>query len=161
GQSVTFTATVLSGNNPVTEGTVTFKEGNSILAGNISLDQNGKASFSTSFTSGSTHTITAVYSGTANFATSSGSVDQMVVCGTITVSPSSLPSGTQFVPYSQSVSASGGIAPYTFSVSSGLLPTGLSLNSTTGAITGTPALPGTFPFTITATDTNGCTGSQA
>ena len=45
-----------------------------------------------------------------------------------------------------------------FHVSSGALPTGLSLNSATGAITGTPTTAGTFTFTITATDANGCFG---
>ncbi len=41
-------------------------------------------------------------------------------------------------PYSALLSATGGKAPYTFSISAGKLPAGLSLNTTTGAITGTP-----------------------
>jgi hypothetical protein len=40
------------------------------------------------------------------------------------------------------------------------LPTGLLLNSATGAITGTPSTPGTFNFTIRATDVNGCFASR-
>lgn len=52
--------------------------------------------------------------------------------------------------YSQSVSATGtGIV---YSVTSGALPTGLSLNSSSGAITGTPTVANTFNFTITATN---------
>ena len=59
-----------------------------------------------------------------------------------------------------SATASGGAPPYTYVVSSGALPPGLSLNPATGAITGTPNAPGIFNFTIKATDANGCTGSQ-
>jgi hypothetical protein len=82
------------------------------------------------------------------------------ICPIITVNPASLPNGTVGTPYNQSVSASGGTAPYAFSVSSGSLPTNLILNSATGAITGTPTTAGTFEFTITATDATGCSGSR-
>jgi hypothetical protein len=50
------------------------------------------------------------------------------------------------------VSCTGGVKPYTFSVSSGSLPPGLALNSATGAITGTPTTAGTFSFTISVVD---------
>ncbi|HEV7241548.1 MAG TPA: ice-binding family protein [Thermoanaerobaculia bacterium] len=83
-----------------------------------------------------------------------------VVCPLITVNPSTLPNGTVGTVYSEVVSASGGTSPYTFSVSSGALPTGLILNSASGAITGTPTTAGTFDFTITATDAAGCSGSR-
>jgi len=82
------------------------------------------------------------------------------VCPIITVNPATLPDGTVGTPYNPIVSASGGTAPYTFSISSGALPTGLILNSASGAITGTPTATGTFTFTITATDATGCTGSR-
>jgi hypothetical protein len=82
------------------------------------------------------------------------------ICPIITVNPASLPNGSVGTPYSQTVSGSGGTSPYTFSLSSGALPTGLLLNSSTGAITGTPTTVGTFTFTITATDATGCSGSR-
>ncbi|HEX3069162.1 MAG TPA: ice-binding family protein [Thermoanaerobaculia bacterium] len=84
----------------------------------------------------------------------------VLACPIITVNPATLPNGTVGTPYNQSVSASGGTAPYAFSVSSGALPTSLILNPATGAITGTPTVPGTFTFTITATDATGCSGSR-
>ena len=55
------------------------------------------------------------------------------------------------VAYSDGVSASGSPAP-TYSLSAGVLPTGLSLNTATGEITGTPTAAGAFDFTITATN---------
>ncbi len=62
--------------------------------------------------------------------------------------------------YAQTVTATGGVAPYTFGVTAGSLPTGLSL-SPSGGLTGTPTVLGTFNFTVTAQDKNGCTGSQS
>ena len=80
----------------------------------------------------------------------------------LTVSPTSLPNGTQGVAYSQTISASGGTGPYTFAVSVGSLPTGLSLNPSTGVISGTPTTGNTsYDFTIEATDSLGNTGNQA
>jgi hypothetical protein len=66
------------------------------------------------------------------------------------------------VAYSQTVTASGGTAPYTYAVTTGSLPPGLGLNPITGVISGTPTVPaGTASFTITATGAGGFTGSQA
>ena len=81
-------------------------------------------------------------------------------CPVITVNPATLPPGVIGTLYSQTVSAIGGTAPYTFAVSSGALPPGLTLNSATGVIAGTPNTPGQFSFTITATDANSCPGSR-
>lgn len=65
--------------------------------------------------------------------------------------------GTEGAAYSGSVTASGGTAPYSYAVQSGSLPPGLSLNASTGAVTGTPTTPGTFTFVIRATDNVGAT----
>jgi len=81
-----------------------------------------------------------------------------ISCAAITVNPATLPDGVQGTLYDQTVSGSGGTAPYTFAVSSGSLPTGLTLNPTTGQITGTPTVVGAFNFDITATDANNCSG---
>ena len=79
----------------------------------------------------------------------------------LTVNPSSLPNGSQSVAYSQTVTASGGTGPYTFAITSGALPTGLSLNAASGAITGTPTGSGVSNFTVQATDSNGNIGNRA
>ena len=56
------------------------------------------------------------------------------------------------ISYSATLAATGGTTPYAWSITSGLLPTGLSLNSGTGAITGTPTTVGTFNFTVQVAD---------
>ena len=65
----------------------------------------------------------------------------------------SLPAGEVGVPYSQSVAGAGGTGPYTWSITAGSLPTGLTLNPTAGGISGTPSASGPSTFTVTATDT--------
>ena len=67
---------------------------------------------------------------------------------TITITKSSLAGGTVGLYYSDTLTAS--TSGVTWSVSSGTLPAGLTLNPSTGAITGTPAAAGTYTFTITA-----------
>lgn len=84
----------------------------------------------------------------------------VLVCPIITVNPASLPNGTVGTAYNQNITATGGTAPYTFGVSSGALPAGLTLNPATGALTGIPTAAGTFNFSITATDATGCRGTR-
>ena len=72
---------------------------------------------------------------------------------TLSIQPSSLPAATVSQNYSQTLTAIGGTAPYTFTVSSGALPAGLSL-SPAGVLSGTPSSAGTFNFTVTATDSS-------
>ena len=58
-------------------------------------------------------------------------------------------------PYSYALPASGGVAPYTFSIISGALPPGLTLNSATGVIAGTPTAAGSFSFSVQVVDYRG------
>ncbi len=82
------------------------------------------------------------------------------VCPAITVSPTTLPNATQNSAYSQSLSATGGTAPYTFRVVSGALPAGLTL-AANGTLSGSATVFGTFNFSVSASDSAGCAGSQA
>ncbi|MDO8600362.1 MAG: Ser-Thr-rich GPI-anchored membrane family protein [bacterium] len=61
-------------------------------------------------------------------------------------------------PMSISLSVSGGVAPYAWSMLYGTLPPGLTLNPTTGAISGTPTTPGTYKFSVKVIDSNGVIG---
>lgn len=80
--------------------------------------------------------------------------------GPVTVTTTSLPGGTRGVAYSQTLAATGGTAPYTWSVVSGALCTGLSLSSG-GVLSGTPSLAQTCSFTVRATDSVSATDDQA
>ena len=100
-------------------------------------------------------TVTATDSASA---TGARAYSLTVSAPTIAISPASLPAGTEFTAYSQTVSGSGGTAPYSFAVTSGALPGGLSLNTSTGVLSGTPTANGVFNFTITATDSSTGTG---
>ncbi len=82
-----------------------------------------------------------------------------VTCPTITLTPTSLPGGTVGTNYNQSVTASPA-GTYSYSVTVGSLPTGVTLNPATGALTGLLTTPGTYNFTISAT-TGNCVGSRA
>jgi streptogramin lyase len=59
------------------------------------------------------------------------------------------------VPYSASLTPANGESPYTYLMTAGPLPPGLSLNGATGAITGTPTAAGSFPYTAEAVDSTG------
>lgn len=85
----------------------------------------------------------------------------IVVCPAITVNPATLPNGTAGVPYNQTITATGGEGPYSFTITAGNLPTGLTLNPVSGQISGIPAANGNFSFTVTAEDTNSCAGSRS
>ena len=79
----------------------------------------------------------------------------LVACPAITLSPATLPNAVVGTAYSQTLTASGGTAPYAFSVVTGTLPAGLSL-SAAGVLSGTPTTAGSFTFTIQARDASSC-----
>ena len=72
-----------------------------------------------------------------------------------------LAGGVTGTAYSETINAQGGTSPYTFAVTSGALPTGTTLNSSSGVVSGTPSAASTFSFTITVTDASGFIGSLA
>nr|WP_324251942.1 putative Ig domain-containing protein [Xanthomonas arboricola] len=103
-------------------------------------------------------TATDSTSGTPSQATQSYSLN--IAAPPIVVAPSTLPAATRGTAYSQALSASGGTAPYTYTLASGTLPAGLTLASN-GTLSGTATVEGSFNFTVTATDAGSFTGDQA
>jgi hypothetical protein len=103
----------------------------------------------------STFTITATNAAGSNPKTFSLTITAAVVPPNITtLSP--LPSGIINTPYSITLQATG-TSPITWALVSGTLPTGFSLNTSTGAITGTTAIGNVYSFTISATNAAGST----
>jgi hypothetical protein len=74
------------------------------------------------------------------------------------VTTTTLQNATVNSSYSATLNGTGGVAPYTWAVTSGSLPAGLSLSSG-GVISGTPTTAGSASFTVTLTDTEGNTAS--
>jgi len=76
-----------------------------------------------------------------------------ITCNSCFAGTTTLPAGTPGSPYMATFTAVGGIAPYTWSITSGTLPAGLSINASTGTISGTPTTPqAPTTFTIQADD---------
>jgi large repetitive protein len=78
------------------------------------------------------------------------------------VSPSSsgLTQGSVEIAYSETIRASGGVAPYDFELNNGTLPPGLILSSN-GTLSGTPTLPGSYTFNIIVIDSDSCESYQS
>ena len=81
------------------------------------------------------------------------------VCPVLDLQPETLPAAAFDTAYSQTLLASGGTAPYLYTVSDGALPPGFTLSSS-GELTGTPTTSGSFTFTVRATDSDGCVVSR-
>ncbi len=78
------------------------------------------------------------------------------VSGLVMTSSTEFPDGSVGVPYSQQITTAGGTGSVSFALQPGsLLPTGLSLNATTGDITGTPTVAGNYNFNVNITDSTG------
>jgi len=78
------------------------------------------------------------------------------------VTTTSLPNGTIGLPYTATLTNSGGLSPFTWTIATGTLPAGLSLAPSSGVISGTPtgtAACGTFPITVQVTDADSNTAS--
>jgi hypothetical protein len=155
GQSVTFTAAVTAGASPVTSGTVTFEEGMTVLASNVALNGRGQASFSIATLVAGSHTITALYSGAAGFATSSGNGSLTVTKATpiVTLAVSNSP---------QTYTGSGQAATVSISTSSvaGTVANILTGGAATQTTAATYAVTADFVPTDT-TDYNTLTGLSA
>ena len=78
----------------------------------------------------------------------------------ITLNPSALPAGVIGAPYSATITATGGVEPYTYTSAPTPPVPGLTLSSA-GVLSGTPTTVGIFNFTISVMDGNQCPGSRA
>ncbi len=136
---------------------VTFAVTAGALPAGLSLNTNTGAITGTPTAAGtSSFTLTA----TDSNAITASRAYSVTIAAALAVTTTSLPTPVLTQAYAQTVATSGGTAPVTFAVTAGALPAGLSLNTNTGAITGTPTVAGTYSFTMTATDSNAITAAR-
>lgn len=99
--------------------------------------------------------------GTGSFGQPSANVSIAVAAvAPVIEAPASI-QATAGAAFSFQFTASGGAPPFTWAIVSGALPSGLTLNSTTGLLSGTPGATGSFPFTVQVTDSRSQTGQKA
>ena len=126
------------------------------LPAGLSLSSAGVISGTPSGSTGTSNfTVTVTDSETPTPKTSSANLSITVSVAPLSIVTTSLAGGSVATPYSQTLMANGGTPPYTWSIPLGALPVGLTLNSATGAITGTPSAIGTSTFTVKVTDSVG------
>ncbi len=98
----------------------------------------------------------------ANQATGTAALSIVVTAvPAVSITTTSLSKGTVGAAYSQTLAATGGASPYTWSILTGTLPAGLTLNASSGAIAGTPTAAATSNFTVQVSDVNKLTAQQA
>ncbi len=104
-------------------------------------------------------TFTVTDSGTPNPLTATAQLNFTIAAAPAITLPATLTpaTATAGLAYTGSVAATGGAGALTYSISAGSLPAGLSLNASTGAITGTPTTSGPATFTVKAADNFGDT----
>jgi hypothetical protein len=97
---------------------------------------------------------------TDNYGLVSTPSDEVIEPDAIVFGTTTVPDGFELVPYTTSISASGGTGTITYAVTTGTLPPGLTL-ATDGTLSGTPTTIGTYDFSVGATDANTCLVEQA
>ncbi len=108
----------------------------------------------TSFDTLNTIDAASIGSGTCDVSVTSASAP-------LVVSTTSLPSATAGAAYTATLAASGGTAPYRWSLSAGALPAGLGLDAGTGKISGTPAAAASAQLTVKVSDAGGTNATKA
>src|SRR5207248_1612505 len=150
GQTATFSVTA-TGTAPLA---YQWKKNSVAISGATSSAYTTAAT--TSSDSGAQFTV--VVSNAAGSATSSAAMLTVNAASTLQITTAQLPGGAVAGTYSATLSATGGSTPYTWSLLSGTLPNGLTLNAS-GSLSGTPSLAGSFPFTVQVKDAAGLSAS--
>ena len=159
GAPVTLTATVATPDAPAgytATGSVTFVDYETGLPIGLPVPLSNFKPYTASTTVTSlplgTDHVYASYSGDVNFVPSTSAQLAESITPGVAVTTTKLPDATAGTAYHTTLTAAGGKQPYHWKTASGPLPAGLTLNTTTGVIAGTPSTTGAFPFTVTVTD---------
>jgi len=129
----------------------TWSPASGSLPAGLSLNAGSGAISGTPTATGTTSFTVAVADSAAPANTASKALS-IRISANLVITTGSLAAGQPGVAYSQTLAATGGLVPYTWSIASGSLPDGVTLDTATGTISGTPTTPGTPLFTVRATD---------
>jgi large repetitive protein len=154
--SETFTAQQVSSLNPSTGSDVqaTWSLAAGVLPPGLALSSAGLLSGTPTAEGSWQFEVAAQTGGQSDTETFAISVRQSLVV-TSPFAPAPRPSAEVGILLGKSAKATGGSGSYTWSVSAGALPPGLTLDPAKGTITGTPTAAGSFRFVLTASDTEG------
>ena len=150
--TVSFSPPAASGGSPISAYTVTSTPDGKTATGTASPIT------VTGLTNGTAYTFTVAATngqGVGEASAPSNSVTPTSSTAPLTITTTSLPAGHLHKSYSATIQATGGVSPYSWTITSGALPPGLTLaasTSTTDTIYGKPTRTGTFSFTVTVTD---------
>jgi hypothetical protein len=159
--------------NPSQTSTITATVANDSTNGGVIWTLSGPGTLSDNTTTTVVYTAPATLSVTTTATITATSVanssvtatESITVNAVLTITTTSLASGTLGVPYNSFVNAAGAPVPFTWSVTSGSLPAGLTFlttsTSSSAQITGTPTLLGTSKFSVQVTDSSGASVTQA
>jgi phosphatidylinositol-3-phosphatase len=116
-------------------------------------------SLNTTTLANGSHSLAAAASNLAGQTATSAAVPITVNNSHLQITTSSLPSGQVGTSYSSTLQATGGTAPYAWTISGGQLPAGVNLSSG-GVLSGTPTLSGSFTVTVSVADSAGLSASS-
>ncbi|MBN8820600.1 MAG: DUF11 domain-containing protein [Spirosoma sp.] len=157
----TYSSTVAVTMTNPTAGTLTVTDGVNSVTFAVAASTGtttANAIFNGLVSNGAVHTVTATLSGCSSTTTTYTAPVACTVCST-SITTASLPNGQVGTVYSQTLTTSGSTGALSFT-NVGSLPAGLTLNGSTGVISGTPTASGTVTFTIAVTDAKSCSDSQ-
>jgi parallel beta-helix repeat protein len=160
-------STVVPASGPIAGGTAVTISGANFRTGDTVLFGSGTASAVQVVSSSQIQSITPAESAGLVSVTVQDSSGQKATDGNafafavppLQVTTPSLPGGVVGTNYSGTLTATGGTPPYSWSTTSGALPTGLQLNASSGQISGTPSAAGSASFTVQAKDASSDTAS--
>jgi hypothetical protein len=132
--------------------------GSGTLPPGLSMNANGIISGAA--TGSGQYSFTAAVTDTSTPVQTSSSVFSITINPKPSILTVSLPNGIFGLAYSQSILSSGGTVPLVWAIAGGL-PSGLSFNTATGLISGTPTQTGSFPVTVSVSDRSGASSNAS
>src|SRR5208283_2996830 len=136
-------------------GTLTWSVATGTLPTGLSLSSSGAIAGDPTVSGAWAFTVQVTDSSSAPSGPASAQAQlSLTVVTVVSLSTTALPAGSEGITYLAGIDPSGGTPPYTWSLATGSLPPGLSMQPSSGLISGCPTSQGNFSFTVTARDSS-------